>query len=43
MLPYLCAIRHQIKLKNTFGDIVYNALAVKNSWKGIKSLFNNSR
>ena len=37
----LCAIRQKIKTKNTFADIVYNALVVKISCKNIKSLFEN--
>ena len=32
ILTDLCVIRHKMKVKNTFADIVYNVLVVKEFW-----------
>ena len=32
ILTDLCVIRHKTKVKNTFADIVYNVLVVKEFW-----------
>ena len=38
ILTDLCATRQKTRIKNTFADIVYNALVMKKSCKNIKSL-----
>ena len=38
ILTDLCAIRQNVKLKNTFVDIAYNVLVVKKSCKNTKRI-----
>ena len=38
ILTNLCSIRQSIKIKNTFEDIVYNVLVVKEFQKNINKL-----
>ena len=38
ILTDLCKIRHNVKIKNTFENIVYNVLVVKEFWQSIKKL-----
>ena len=40
-LTNLCSIMQNIKIKNTFSDIIYNVLVVKEFWQNIKNLFEN--
>ena len=31
-IRFMCVIRQSVKIKNTFANIVYNVLAVKEFW-----------